>query len=983
MAKWKNIALISTIVAPIAFGVGDAFAQANRPGDEGTMVYLHKRETKGAEDSGKNAENLYWGDGNLDTTNMPGVDWDWQNGVSFTAFNIGKVISIGKDGAPEIANTQVPGAPEGVTWKKILNVVKGTDGLDKDKGIAIDSDTKSDYAIEFTGTTAFNAVDLRKALDAGLTDADKEKFAATKGDGETSQNLKNGNWIILEDITKGTESDVIETFATPMVLSLPMLNANTSEGKQDWFGTQTPLYLYPKNYTDTGNFRVVKTDAETNKAVEGATIAIMQLTAANKDALDVLLKDGLLSGKPADIENTLKEYAVDGSLQYDVIEDADNGVVFNDLVPGQTYYVLEVAAPEGYLPNGYLQKATLNAASDETPDTTIGVTPADDTVHHRGGKYELKNYDVPGLDKDINVLKAAGATDLQVNDVVDGKPVYDNKNADYDYNFQDNDTDFGVSRGKPFNYTIDLETNGDIASYTQFGITDTVPYQVEINSWTLYARVGKGGVIDKGDITGKDEGDGLVPILQAVDPDGNETDHSPTDGLSQAAKPYDTRDPEIGGVSFKFYTAEMAELFGYTGEFVEKGEDGYTDSIKEQTEYISDKLIDMYGKSGQYHFDPENRAVQTTGDEKPVNGQMNIYFKETFLEKYGSWQRFKNASTKQDNASLVFKMNAQTNSAAQANVGGTNSDKDPASTDAQTDMINNRVAFTYNNGYLTGTLRDQSQTHAVGWEFRKEDSKGNAIGNAGFDLGRLVTAENVENVISQLISANNNGHPVTNETLLKMADKLGYTGDDEAKLTKIEAHLEGQAQTLRDAVKNGEQTMVWFIHLDDTDAKQPVIDAMASNMEMGDIYWVVDQELSTTHMSGMQDENTPDGYFQYCGVADGQYVLHEAITPKGFKQMDDLKFTIGGPDSYYVSGKGADLKNYPLVTSAGDNQNMGSDNQITGQNQGEGQNWAEIKNYKKSVLPVVGGVGALSLLFIGAIAMIASYIKRKTDMREN
>lgn len=118
-------------------------------------------------------------------------------------------------------------------------------------------------------------------------------------------------------------------------------------------------------------------------------------------------------------------------------------------------------------------------------------------------------------------------------------------------------------------------------------------------------------------------------------------------------------------------------------------------------------------------------------------------------------------------------------------------------------------------------------------------------------------------------------------------------------------------------------------------------------------------------------------------MADGQYVLHEAITPKGFKQMDDLKFTIGGPGSYYVSGKGADLDEYPLVTSAGDNQDMGSDNQITGENQGEGQNWAEIKNYKKSVLPVVGGVGALSLLFIGAIAMIASYIKRKTDMRDN
>ena len=58
----------------------------------------------------------------------------------------------------------------------------------------------------------------------------------------------------------------------------------------------------------------------------------------------------------------------------------------------------------------------MNAASDETPDTTIG-GPNDTTVHHRGGKYELKNYDVPGLDKDINVLKAAGATDLQVNGI--------------------------------------------------------------------------------------------------------------------------------------------------------------------------------------------------------------------------------------------------------------------------------------------------------------------------------------------------------------------------------------------------------------------------------------------------------------------------------------------------------------------------------------------------------------------------------------
>ncbi|TGE83509.1 hypothetical protein [Weissella confusa] len=247
----------------------------------------------------------------------------------------------------------------------------------------------------------------------------------------------------------------------------------------------------------------------------------------------------------------------------------------------------------------------------------------------------------------------------------------------------------------------------------------------------------------------------------------------------------------------------------------------------------------------------------------------------------------------------------------------------------------------------------------------------------------MVTKENVENVIYALIGNDNNGHEVLPETKLAMAERLGYTGTNDQKIEKVSQYLDGQAKALEDAVKKDGQTMVWFIHLDNTDEKQPVINAMMSNMEMGDIYWVTDQKLATTHMSGMQTDGQVDGYFQYCGVADGRYVLRESITPKGYKQMDDLRFTIGANDSYYVKdGKSTDDE-YPLVTSAGDNQNMGSDNQITGENQGEDQNWAEIKNYKKSVLPVVGGVGALSLLFIGSIAMIASYIKRKTDMREN
>ena len=333
-------------------------------------------------------------------------------------------------------------------------------------------------------------------------------------------------------------------------------------------------------------------------------------------------------------------------------------------------------------------------------------------------------------------------------------------------------------------------------------------------------------------------------------------------------------------------------------------------------------------------------------------------------------------------------MNAQTNSAAQANVGGSNTTvKEGEGDQPRADMINNYVTFNYKNGYVSGSPYDQAQTNAVGWEFQKTDSKGNPVSGAGFDLGRRVMAENVENVISQLIGNVNNGNVVSNATKLHMADKIGFTGSEQSKIDQVTDYLDKQADNLREAVKGDKETFVWFIHLDakgedGTDKnKQPIVDAMNSHMEMGDIYWVTDKRGATTHLSG-----TERGYFQYCGLADGQYMLHEEIVPKGFKQMEDMKFTIGADNSYYVKNGKSTNDEYPLVTSTGDNQQMVSDNQITG-NVGDdaeaGDNWVGIKNYKKSVLPVVGGVGALSLLFIGAIAMIASYIKRKTDMREN
>lgn len=978
MAKWKNIALISTIVAPIAFGVGDAFAQANRPGDEGTTVVLHKRETVGAEGAGKDAENLYWGDGNLDTSGAFD-NWKWEAGVTFTAFDLGNIISLDENGKPKIATQDVPGTDGKYKWNQVLTAVEGSTAPVKQGN----ADDKNQYAIEFVDQPNFDATDLRAALEKAKVET--KSFGATNDKGETTQNLENGNWIILEDIKNGTQpSDSIETFATPMIISLPMLNAKTQDGKTNWFGTDTDseLNLYPKNYTDTGNLRLVKTDGQTKAAIKGATIAIMQLTDAKKAELETAISKGLLSGKVATIESELSKYATEGSLKYDVIENAEQGVVFNNLVPGQTYYVLEIAAPNGYLPNGKLQQATLNRASLATGDETIGTDTQDVTVDHRGGKYELKNYDTPTLDKDINVLKPAAVTDLVVNGYdADNNPIYDNKNADYSQTFVDNDTQFGVSRGKAYNYTVDLETNPDLGTYSKFGIVDNIPYQVNINSWTLYGRFGKGGVT-----TLADNNQGLVPLIQAVDPDGDTPDHSTSDGLHQPSKPYDA--DKGTGVSFKFYDQAAANAFDYPGKVYAEGDPNYKQSLIDQTKWIAEHLIHMYRYNSQYSFDAKNQAVQfdATGDGALKNGKMTIDFSKEFLTKYSSTNKFETLTQDQGvSSSLVFKMNAQTNSAAQANVGGTNK----GITDGekpQTNMINNFVTFNYNNGYVGGSMYDQSQTNAVGWEFQKTDSKGNPVSGAGFDLGRLVTKENVENVISQLIGNKNNGNVVSDETKLHMADKMGFTGNDAAKITQVTNYLNGQADVLRKAVADGSETFVWFIHLtaaaDASGNKQPIVDAMDSHMEMGDIYWVTDKRWATTHLSG-----TDRGYFQYCGVADGNYVLHEEITPKGYKQMDDLKFTIGANDSFYVDANGKSKNaEYPTVTSAGDNQQMPSDNQITGR-VGEDataeDNWASIKNYKKSVLPVVGGVGALSLFFIGAIAMIASYIKRKTEMREN
>ena len=118
--------------------------------------------------------------------------------------------------------------------------------------------------------------------------------------------------------------------------------------------------------------------------------------------------------------------------------------------------------------------------------------------------------------------------------------------------------------------------------------------------------------------------------------------------------------------------------------------------------------------------------------------------------------------------SVVFKINAQTNSAAQADTDLDGTDK----------SINNKVTLNY-NPYPNPTrmpdptpLTDEAKTHAAGWDIQKVDENGKPLAGAGFDLGRRVNENNVENVISQLLTTNNNGNVMNEASLIKAADKL-------------------------------------------------------------------------------------------------------------------------------------------------------------------------------------------------------------------
>ena len=464
-----------------------------------------------------------------------------------------------------------------------------------------------------------------------------------------------------------------------------------------------------------------------------------------------------------------------------------------------------------------------------------------------------------------------------------------------------------------------------------------MPYQVNANSWTMYVQI-----------------DGVVtPLLQAVDTQGNANEHSTDDGISNESVAYDSDNGE--GVSYKFADGaeDFAKSLGYTGAF---GKDKA--ALEAQTEFVAANLLHMYGQSSSYEFDTDYRSVKEGSGE---NGTMNLDFKTDLLKGLG--ELIKDDTT--GHTSVVFKINAQTNSAAQADTDLDGTDK----------SINNKVTLNY-NPYPNPTrmpdptpLTDEAKTHAAGWDIQKVDENGKPLAGAGFDLGRRVNENNVENVISQLLTTNNNGNVMNEASLIKAADKLklAQDGTPADKVAAATAYFNDQAEELRTAVKNGQTPYVWFVHLEAPTTGnqhgelQPIFDVMPSNMQMGDIYWTTEQALATTHMSG------DDGYLQYCGLADSRYVLTESIVPDGYNKMADQKFTLAGDENSWYLQDETKLLEFPLMN--GD----ASDNKITGTNEDGSMSgeYLEVENQKQStsIFPITGGVGILGALAAGLTVM--------------
>lgn len=1023
MAKWKNALLISTIVAPIAFGagpIGAALADAvNDQGKTSTMltdVTVHKYLN--ASDKGNN---YYWGNGETAGNPFEGVantdGWEKaKDGYEFTAYALpGDVISGFNEGdEPKIStdkildaltpaqlatlDSSVQSALDGITWDQVLDTVDNSVNAPQKSNITKPlKDTVSSWSIVFDMSKSGLIDDVQAALAAVDSIADKTmqvQTTGTNGDA-TFDNLGSNEWIIFETDHPGTDASL--TSSVPMVLNLPMMR-ETPTATSAWFGntTDTAVNLYPKDYAETGDLTVEKVDGETNKPVEDAEFIMFELpTGVTSDQVQAFVKDeARIKLNTADLIAALKAQFSGITTVQEATTGEDGKAKFSNVEANKTYIVMESDVTNAFSDDveagGYSEDATVHVVKTQMTDPN-DTDANDETVYFVGGSLDVNNWDKPGIDKEINVQNP-----VDVNGAAPDFTVFDQ-----------NDFKVGLSRGEAFQYSVDTEVNGNLAAaggYSQYSVTDTFDHQIDITDFTLGAWNGTTFTpLAKVTLQVWDtKANGGVGGWVAQDTDGGFS------GSYDAAKGYN---PVITAAS---------------------GWD--TDTLGDINQYLT-----VAGKPSTYTMPAGGGEVKdpTSGDFtitlKPDSTTGDLSVNE-LAKLLVSGSQTDSKST-EDSAMRVV-MNAQLNSSA--TVGTINNDAQLTSKPV--------------NG-TPDTPSDSSKTFDAGWEFVKTDGDDQPLKGAGFDLSRDLVPADIKSDSTQydrflnqysgiahmlasgaqtdaVIDSATVLNPAAIPVLAQMAKDLKASedwqvthNDEEDALADLLATSAPSNDDLAVAMYNVLQTQtdnlhsgqtVYFAHLDANGLPE---DRMESTTEMGDVLWTVYSALATTHVT---DDN---GYFQYCGLATGPYTLTETETPEGYQTVADIKFYLMNPvyediktmaassmtEAQIVAALAANTEKYDLsakeaqdlydayeADTADYNTNYSatykllngkvSDDKITGTTNAAsegviGVQNVQIKNYEKSIFPLVGGLGTLFAVIAGLLAMGLALLKRKKDMK--
>lgn len=1028
MAKWKNALLISTIVAPIAFGaspLGDALAQV-RPGTGSTTPYtavdVHKmlKTTDGTD-----AQNIYWGDGTTASADAYFTsDKGWsaaQNATDkyvFAAYrlDLGNKVITGYEPAKLSTGAANPNAgmpifnddvDEGLTidgtkysWAQLLEAeLVPTTGVNQDNRGDSKKGTVSEYTIKLN-LGSVDEGDFKTALKAAektyvdadakrqLSDYQVEDVKTSAGGVASFTGLHNGQWVVFET----SSPDYVEagSEAVPMVLNLPMQKAAAAYSADDWFGLgDDKLNLYAKNYTKKGDLTVEKLDSKTGVGVEGAWIGLFtdKVTTTIAGQISNAVKDlnptssTIIDDIEAAVQGVIGESADLSDYLVAVQETGPNGTTkFNDLEPGATYGVLELVEPANCVVNPSLKTVTLSAAdavksTDDTPNADTDSDASDGKVYYTGGEYEFGNF-TPKVDKSIQVT---GQTTWS-GQGEEGDPTKDGVIDPA------NDDQQGVDRGEDFKWQIQSDLPDDGTTFTTYKLTDTLPYQtnwysaaIDVAGFDL-VNVAHNNPMNKGGLTGH----GITYDNQAAE----DAVAQQITGIDDSGNPIEAdTDPEVlarAGVTMTPVSGVYNALKTALGTDAAVQE--YTDDTVEDDASFSAWLnenMQISGRSSYYTFDNQNRVV-----EKHLDGQLVIQPNES-AQKLFSALAAKTTTASERTLNVI--LDARANLAAQASI------------------INNKVQFDVANQYDSETDKDNVKTFDAGWEIVKTTADGTTpLAGAGFDLAvqiddgakqtallnNLYTADAPSGKKIYAADASNDEKAAwlkmfTAAAKSEQFENYTYNGKAVASLdaadmqaaayqtgaisgtTNLRAMLVSMTES--GAYEENGQNTLFFMHKDATTGEpmaEMQFNASGSTDIMGDVIWTPVQAWATTHYTG------DDGYLQYCGLAAGTYALIEVKAPEGYSMISStvhLGSEAGGMDLKHA-------EEFELGVNADGSLNTGVINGQPDTEDGPNQDKIVV-NYEKSIFPLVGGLGTLFAVIAGLLAMGLALLKRKKDMK--